>query len=470
MQILLAFSVELLRTQTLGYGATMANREYKFGSCRLDLDLDGNSKHFYRDDKQHAVEPMHLKLLLYLVENPGRLVWKSELRDAVWAGETRDDGLLRVCINKIRDLLGDDAQIPRYVRTVGKDGYWFLAPVTCVERPAVSSEWAPRPPGAPYDRGWFVERGIEAAGAAKLRNSWSPLALQGPKQSGKRLIVSHLLAEAQSHDSHLQAIRLDFSKLPADCLQNLETLLHEIARRILGELHADAIPVLMKQAFSRPGTPLSNMTWLMHARVLTWVERIIISFERLEILRDSPFQHDFFGMLRSWVQSQNDPWPRLRIICTLATEISRLESTHTSAFFNIAVPLQIGDFSRDELRKLAEIHRASLSEEELQFLWALLGGQPFLTRMLLYSVKQGQLPSTLIDSDRGEFGPLAAFLQGKKMELGGLGLLDKVRAAAHHTADLSDDEFCRLYEEGIVVKRAGAVRLRCKLYEDFFKR
>jgi hypothetical protein len=71
------------------------------------------------------LRPRSLALLCYLVAHPGRLVTKAEVRQHVWAGTHVTDTVLRVSVHEIRAALGD-AAAPRYVETVGRQGYRFL--------------------------------------------------------------------------------------------------------------------------------------------------------------------------------------------------------------------------------------------------------------------------------------------------------------------------------------------------------
>ena len=67
-----------------------------------------------------------LVLLRYLAAHPGRLVTKAELRQHVWGGTHVTDTVLRVCVQEIRAALGDAADAPQYLATVGRQGYQFL--------------------------------------------------------------------------------------------------------------------------------------------------------------------------------------------------------------------------------------------------------------------------------------------------------------------------------------------------------
>ena len=78
-------------------------------------------------------QPFHV--LRLLLQRPGELVTREELRSAVWPADTFvdfDTGLNK-SIKKLRDALGDSADRPRFVETLPKRGYRFIAPVTGVD-------------------------------------------------------------------------------------------------------------------------------------------------------------------------------------------------------------------------------------------------------------------------------------------------------------------------------------------------
>jgi eukaryotic-like serine/threonine-protein kinase len=70
------------------------------------------------------------RLLLVLLETPGEVVSREELRSHLWPGDTfvDFDGSLRVAVRKLREALDDDAEDPRYIETIPKRGYRFLVP------------------------------------------------------------------------------------------------------------------------------------------------------------------------------------------------------------------------------------------------------------------------------------------------------------------------------------------------------
>jgi len=104
-----------------------------FGSFRLIPD----KRELWKDEMLLKVRALPLTVLTYLAQHPERVISTEELRKAVW-GDTRvGRGAIRVCVREIRQALGDEAATPRYIETVGRQGYCFIASVATT--PLVSS-------------------------------------------------------------------------------------------------------------------------------------------------------------------------------------------------------------------------------------------------------------------------------------------------------------------------------------------
>ena len=105
-----------------------------------DVEIDLNGFRLLKGGEVVPVEPKALKLLIFLVENRGRLVHRREIIDAVWSGSFVSDHVLNRAIGQLRKLLIDDAKAPRYVETVPTLGYRFIAElqaeVPLAEQPA----------------------------------------------------------------------------------------------------------------------------------------------------------------------------------------------------------------------------------------------------------------------------------------------------------------------------------------------
>ncbi len=77
------------------------------------------------------------KLLTILLTNAGEIVTREELQRQIWGSETvvNFDHSLGTAVNKVREALGDSAENPRYIETLAKRGYRFIAPVEVIESP-----------------------------------------------------------------------------------------------------------------------------------------------------------------------------------------------------------------------------------------------------------------------------------------------------------------------------------------------
>ena len=103
---------------------------YRFGP----FQLDSSKATLTRNSNQLKLQDLPYRLLAILVEKPGEIVSREEVRQRLWPQNTfvEFDNSLGVAIRKIRDALGDNADAPCYVETVPRRGYRFLAPVTTV--------------------------------------------------------------------------------------------------------------------------------------------------------------------------------------------------------------------------------------------------------------------------------------------------------------------------------------------------
>jgi DNA-binding winged helix-turn-helix (wHTH) protein len=111
---------------------------------KLDFEgfqLDPANARLCRGGEPVALAPKPFDVLCHLVERPGELVTKDQLLDALWPNLNVTESSLSYAINAVRIALGDNAQAPRFIETVTRRGYRFIAPVT-----VVSASSAERPP------------------------------------------------------------------------------------------------------------------------------------------------------------------------------------------------------------------------------------------------------------------------------------------------------------------------------------
>jgi DNA-binding winged helix-turn-helix (wHTH) protein/Tol biopolymer transport system component len=110
---------------------TQSPRQLRFGEFKIDLqtgELSTNGKKSTLSDKP-------LQLLVALLERPGELVTREQLKQRLWRSDTFVDFDLSLnkAMNRLRDALQDSAERPRYIETLPRRGYRFVSNVVCEE-------------------------------------------------------------------------------------------------------------------------------------------------------------------------------------------------------------------------------------------------------------------------------------------------------------------------------------------------
>jgi len=125
-------------------GTDRASRAYRFGL----FDVDERRGEVRKQGLRIRLRGRPYDILLILLERPGELVSRDELRTRLWSSDTFvdfDHGL-NASMNRLRELLGDSAENPRFIETIPRKGYRFIAPVAVTAESAAPVAAAPAAP------------------------------------------------------------------------------------------------------------------------------------------------------------------------------------------------------------------------------------------------------------------------------------------------------------------------------------
>ena len=136
-----------------------------------EFEIDRHTGELWKRGKKVRLQDQPFQVLRLLLERPGELVTRDELKQILWPSDTFvdfDDGL-NTAVRKLRDALGDSADEPRFVETVPKRGYRFVARLTegadAVSPPATQEAKAsPKPESGNSD--------APGSGVSARRESW----------------------------------------------------------------------------------------------------------------------------------------------------------------------------------------------------------------------------------------------------------------------------------------------------------
>src|ERR1035438_55596 len=152
------------------------------------FEVDAGSRELFKQGRKVKLQEQPFELLLALLERPGEVLTREELEQRIWPDDTVvdfDRGINRA-INRVRDALGDSAENPRFVETLPRRGYRFIAPVQELDladaelAPSGEGEGATREPPAGPTSGARAFAGkrvlLAAAGAMALAAAlfWNP--------------------------------------------------------------------------------------------------------------------------------------------------------------------------------------------------------------------------------------------------------------------------------------------------------
>jgi TolB-like protein/DNA-binding winged helix-turn-helix (wHTH) protein len=154
-----------------------------------DLELDAYSYQLRRSGCLLKLERIPMDLLLLLVEQRGQLVTREQIIERVWGKDVflDTDNSINAAIRKIRQVLKDDPEQPRFVQTVTGRGYRFIAPVAQTVTPSASANSAARQPAPVQDL-----RGIEVPDDRVAPALFSPQP-QVRKKTLRRYLISSLV-------------------------------------------------------------------------------------------------------------------------------------------------------------------------------------------------------------------------------------------------------------------------------------
>ncbi|MGP8253297.1 MAG: winged helix-turn-helix domain-containing protein [Terracidiphilus sp.] len=168
---------------------TMTTATQKSGASRVQFGIfeaDFSTGELRRSGVRVRLQSQPFKLLAVLIEHHGEVVSRETLQNELWGADTTVDfdHSLGIAVNKLREALGDSAENPRFVETLAKRGYRFIAPVRVIDEHAGGDEPFAAAPARPFAGLWFWLAGGLAAVCIALALA---IVLRAPKRAPYRV-------------------------------------------------------------------------------------------------------------------------------------------------------------------------------------------------------------------------------------------------------------------------------------------
>lgn len=328
----------------------------------------------------------------------------------------------------------------------------------------------PSPGGSMRERDTFyIARPADAfVVAAASAPTGETTVIKAARQMGKSTLLMRYLSECTARGK--QTCFVDLSGFDDAEFKKYAPLLHSVACEMARAFHLPEPPA---SKFRRS----ADLTNFLTDKVLAVTsEDIVLAFDELERLLGKPYQDDFFTMLRGWHNKRAEPaagrWISVSLAMIISTEPYLLINAADRSPFNVSPAIELTGFSRDACINLNSAYGAGLHEGQLEELFELLLGQPYLTRVAFYRLvgPDGYTFTSLMKRAAESDGPFGDHLRALLFQLNAQdGLMGGFKRLIHSGTQPNTDMYHRLHGAGLVRRDEGRVIPANLLYARFFK-
>lgn len=325
------------------------------------------------------------------------------------------------------------------------------------------------PLGSPF----YVARGEDEYFSQAIENRESIVLVKGARQMGKTSLLARGLQVARK--ASYTVLFTDYQKLNRSAFESLEKFYLALANSISEQLDLDRFP---EDTWDSRRSPNANLERYLRKGVFEEFDgHIVWGMDEIDRLFGCDFSGEVFGMFRSWHNNRAlDPdscWGRHTLALAYATEARLLITDMMQSPFNVGTRLSLGDFSTDQVRDLNVLYGAGLSPDELEALYYLVGGHPFLTRVAMHAVvAEGRSMDEIISSATSDESVFADHLRRLVLLLAAdETLVNGVKEILVEKRCSCGATYQRLRASGMVQSAdPDSVLLRCDLYSRYLKR
>jgi hypothetical protein len=384
--------------------------------------------------------------------------WLDPIQYALWRGEAETSQLLR----ELEDAICGKA-LSRPALALG--------PAAPRDEDPLPSAPLPTPGGAlDTEDQWYIRRASDTDAERLAPQRGITLVIKGSRQMGKSSLLVRTLSAAIREGKRCALI--DFQLLGRQALQSSATFFQVLAKSVAEQLDlTQDISCFWDDGLPEP----RNLTRYIEKQVLRSLDTpFVLAIDEADILFQADFLYDFFGMLRSWHNARANPlnekiWKKLDLVLVTSTEPYLLIDRPHESPFNVGLVLELADFSREQVLKLNTLHDSPLYPHEVNKLYDLLQGQPYLTRKAFYAVKTGLTPDQLFAQAPSDSGPFGDHLRSYFLRmLNNPELTAALKQVAVGQGRVDGKIAYRLRGAGLVKQESGKIVPRCRLYAEYF--
>jgi hypothetical protein len=354
------------------------------------------ARQLYDKVAKPKIFPIRINLKLNYNINYDLAGYLNRFQQRVW---TNSKDTIIIC-NEIIDII---KAIP-----LNNENWEFVKPetMTIVESFPVPNAPLEIPLGqVGIDSPFYIKRKGEDKFIENILISGSLLRIKAPRQYGKTSLLSRIGLFASKH-SHI-VISISFQQLQEKTLNNLDLLLQRLCYEITMKTN---LPNKISQYWEDEFLDeMGKCTKYFEKYLLENIESsLLLILDEGDVLfsYDNVYKH-FYGLLRFWNErGKNDKlWGKLKVAIAYSTEYHLVLDVNQSPF-NVGLEKILDMFTPEDVSCLALVHNLNLTSLQIEKLMSLIGGHPFLIRMALYVLAQGEEFDSLLQTavlDNGHF-------------------------------------------------------------------
>jgi len=337
------------------------------------------------------------------------------------------------------------------------------------------------PEGAvPLESQFYVERPpVESHCDEAVLKPGALIRIKAARQLGKTSLITRVLAHTAEQGA--QTVSWDLVELERSQFEHLESFLRGLCRAVTRQLGLENR--LSDYWESGLVSHNQNCTAYFEEYLLPQMEgSLVLGIDDVD--RVFPYEKtapDFLTLLRSWHErgKWQKLWAKLRLVIAHSTEEYAQLDVNQSPF-NVGVPVTLPEFTQEQMQELAQRHglnwgngaRATGNGQAVTALRSLVGGHPYLVRLALYQIAQGNITLEQVvqaaATDAGIYGAHLRRYWDVLHRDADLGAAMKQVVTASEPVSLNPGLKFKLHSMGLIEYQGNQVSPRCQLYRDYF--
>jgi AAA-like domain len=326
----------------------------------------------------------------------------------------------------------------------------------------------------PVDSDFYIERSpIELNCYKAILQPGALIRIKAPRRMGKTSLMSRILH--YGNQQGYQTVPINFQLADRELFYDLDKFLQWFCANVsLGVQMPNHLTDYWDDLF---GSKISCKIYL-EQYLLAKIERpLVLGLDDVDFLFQYPnLADDFFGLLRAWHEEakNRDIWKKLRLVVVHSSEVYIPLNVNQSPF-NVGLPIELPEFTAEQIQDLAKRHGFNWSNQQIEKLISLVGGQPDLVRLAFYSLWQQEV--TLEQLLSGSLTVLSSIYNDRlQRQLWNLqqkqsGLTDAFAKVvmSKEPVELDLAQAFKLQSLGLVRLRGDRATPSCELYAQYFR-